>query len=444
MSVLVLACFISSMTNSATSISLPNMIATLGTTQALAQNLISFYSICLGIVSACSAFLVNKFNTRPFFMTCVGLFCLASVGLTFSTNIWMALAFKILQGLAAGSLTPMATMVALAIYPADRKGFGTSIIGMVMFASPALAPTIAGILLDNFTFRGVFAFISIWSALVFVLAKFFLINVTKNGTVPRPDVASVALYAVGFSAFNVGMTNLSLYGAGNIRSMGLLILAVVLLAVFVVRNLKGEQPLLHLSLLKSRKYAICVFLACVVYLNMMLIEQMSQQYLQVIRGFAATKAGILTTCASILVIVINPLAGKFYDKKGGKPLCLIGFLAMTVGIAGLMCAGAWMPIPLVILFYGIGNLANGWMLFPLSAYSTAGLPGDKVNHGVAIPNSFRLMFGAVMGNVIVQVAARCSAGDMIDLHGFTLAMTILLVIIVIALLLVLFGLKKTD
>ena len=142
MSVLVLACFISSMTNSATSISLPNIIATLGTTQALAQNLISFYSICLGIVSACSAFLVNKFNTRPFFMTCVGLFCLASVGLTFSTNIWMALAFKILQGLAAGSLTPMATMVALAIYPADRKGFGTSIIGMVMFASPALAPTI--------------------------------------------------------------------------------------------------------------------------------------------------------------------------------------------------------------------------------------------------------------------------------------------------------------
>ena len=439
------ACFVSSMTNSATAVSMPSIMATFQCAQTEVQALLTYYSMILGVMSACSAFLVNRFKTKKLFITCVTGFCITTAGMAFSTSIGMMLTFRILQAISAGSISTMALMIALQIFPEDQKGTGTGIIGMIMFASPALAPTITGFIIDAYGFRGVFLMLAVMLAVIDVLSIFFVINIERSSTeLPKLDVVSVALYALGFAGFNFGMTNVSKYGIANLKSGGLLLIAVVLLIVFAVRNVKSEAPLLRLKLFASFKFTCCVFMACVIYLNLMLCEQMSQQYLQVIRGYSASKAGMIATAASILVVFVSLIGGKFYDKKGGKAFCIAGFLPMAVGIAGMTISGTWMPIALFALFYGIANLANGWLLQPMNAYLTEGLPAENVNHGVALSNSLRMIFGSVASNIIVSSASAFSGSGGLDVRGYTIAMAILTAIIIAALLVAVFGLKSAK
>lgn len=444
MACLCIACFVSSMCNSAMSVSLPSIMTLFNAEQTQVQPLLTYYSMILGVMSACSAFLVNRFKTKNLFITCIAGFCIASAGIAISPNVSVMLVFRILQALSAGSISTMSLMVALRIFPEGRKGTGTGIIGTIMFASPALAPTICGFLIDTVGFRGIFVAVAIVLAIVLVMSLFFMVSIDRVGELPTLDVISLVLYAAGFACVNIGLPNIAKYGFGAVQTYGVLGAAVILLVIFAVRNVKSDKGLLRLRLFKSRKFTFCVYLACIIYLNMMLVEQMSQQYLQVIRGYSAKNAGLIATAASILVILIAFLGGKYYDKKGGKSFCVFGFLAMTAGTVGLIVAGTWMPIVLVAVCYGVSNLSNGWLLQPMNAYLSKDLPAEDVNQGVAIANSLRMIVASVLSNAIVSSASAFSGSNGLDLRGYTIAMCILGVLIAIGLLITLFGLKKGN
>ena len=218
-----------------------------------------------------------------------------------------------------GILTSMAQVILLTIYPIEKKGTVMGWYGLSVGATPVIAPTLAGILVDAFGWRMIFyVSIAIMAvALIFALAVFENVLDTEK---QKFDFLSFVLSAFAFGGITLGVGNIS--GASFLSAPVLAPLAIGLVAsvFFVRRQLGSDAPFLELRILGSKDYALSVIGGMFLYLVMMGSSIIMPLYVQSIMGCSATVSGLVTLPGSLAMAVVSPFAGRIYDRLGIKKL----------------------------------------------------------------------------------------------------------------------------
>lgn len=408
------------------------------------QLLTTAYIFVLGLISAMTAYLMNRFNSKKLFLASMGCFVTGCAAALLAPNYPCLLAARLLQAGGAGICLPLVQLVALNIYPKSQYGQATSIVGMIIGFAPAIGPSISGFLIDAWGWRSIFWVLGTITLVVMVLTVFLLKDVVRRPDHPGHfDPASALLYSAGFVLVMVAATMLESGGVAGPEFLVPLVLGVTGLAVFARRQLRIPNPLLKLQCFRDRTFAVSTLIVICAHMMFMAPSIMVPLFVQDIQGLSATVSGLTLLPGAIMMGVMNPITGRFLDRRGPRSLIVVGCATVLAGTAAFALIPASSPEWVVTVLYGIRATGIACLMMPLTAWACTTLPSTELAQASAITTSFRQLFGSLSASVFIAVMALTSQNALgVDLGGFDFSFWLQCAVPMVAFVLGMFVLPK--
>lgn len=408
--VLLTGSIISSLLYTALTTALPAIIIDLNISAATAQWLTSAYSLAMGIMVPATAFFIKRFSTKQLFIVSMSIF---AVGVLLSANAAtfpILLAGRILQAMGNGVLMSMTQVVILTIYPVEQRGSIMGIYGLAGGAAPVFAPTLAGIVIDIFNWRAIFWFAFVIALLSILAAVKVLQNVGETEK-QRFDMSSMILCALGFTGLLLGLGNM---GTDRFLSINIglpLLIGIVALAVFCLRQLRLETPFLELRILQNRDFRVAVIIGMLLYAVMIAGSTLIPIYIQLVRGFSATRSGLIMMPGALIMALISPFTGKFYDKYGIRKLAVWGSAFLAISSLGLAFLENDTSSLYIALFHIVRLVAVGFIMMPTVTWGMHTLSDNDTAHGTALLTTLRTIAGSFGSAVFVALMTSVTAAS---------------------------------
>src|SRR5262249_33103585 len=118
---------------------------------------------------------------------------------------------RMIQAAGAGIIMPLLMNVILTLFPPEKRGAAMGMVGFAIIFAPAIGPTLAGYVLENFAWETMFYGMIPLALIVIVCGFIYLRNVSESEPA-KLDVISVALSTIGFGAMLFGFSRASSQG----------------------------------------------------------------------------------------------------------------------------------------------------------------------------------------------------------------------------------------
>ena len=387
---------------------IPAIMEEFAVSAGMAQWLTSLYSLAAGILTIATAFIIKRFPTKRVFFMGIGLFTVGVLACVFSSNFMLLIVGRILQGVGSGILISMTQVVILTLFPQEKRGFMMGFYGLAVGFTPVFGPVIAGILIDHGGWRMLFVIALVMCIADIVMGLICMRNVLET-VVAGFDIGSMALAGIGFTGITLALGNMGAHPFLSPQVGLALLIGIAGLAVFVLRQLKLDDPLLEMRTFKTRDFAVAVFLCMAVNALMNGTAAVMTIFVQTIQGGTATQFGLILMPFALIVGLLSPVVGKWYDKAGMRPIALFGGTTILVSAIGLLFLNESTPgWFIMILFIVMGLGVPGFMTQSIT-WGMDRLSDAWTADGTAIINCLRTIGNALGTAVFVALMSGTSS-----------------------------------
>lgn len=437
--IVIVASFLTSLNQTVLTSALPTMMKDFNVDTNIAQWLTTVYLLVLGIVIPTTAFLVNKISTRKLYISAMGLFLIGCILSICAQNISVMIISRIIQAIAAGILIQLVQVVILNLYPKESRGAAMGVYMLTIGFGTAIGPTFSGFVIDTLGWRSLFYMLASVSICDIVIAMFLLRNVGKGKKDSKLDIISVILSTLGFGGILAGVSNQGSYGWENPITYIPLVVGIVSIIGFVLRQIKIENPLLELKVFKSREFAVSTILICIAYAGMMSATILLSIYVQSLRGYSAVTSGLVMLPGSFLFAILSPVTGKILDKYGPRVICILGMFLFCIGTFAFSYLGENTSLIYVAIMFSMRMIGMVSILSPLTTWGINSLGKEYIAHGTAISNTLRQVSGAIGSGILITLmtnAAKISSATspiVASIHGMDVSFKISAILMAVAL-----------
>ena len=362
------------------------------------QWLTSAYSLVEAVVIPLSAYLIGRFPTKKLFIFGMSTFAIGSFLAAIAPVFAVLLLGRMCQAVATGIAMPMVFTVILLIFPREKRGSAMGIVSLAIGFAPAIGPSISGLLVDSVGWRALFLLVCAL-AVVIVLFAIFLLESYGEFEPTSFDKPSVVLCSLGLLSL--------LYGLSSITSaevialpLALIVVGVILLIFFVRRQLKLEVPLLKVSILKTRNYALTVGIVAGLQAALVGTGVLLPIYLQNLLGISALETGIIMLPGAVIGAILGYFAGRWFDKFGPRKVIIPCAFILLLGGCGLIAFSLDTPIPFIIAVYTCLSVGITGTITPINTWGINSLDNSVIQHANALSNTLNQV-GASLGTAIL-------------------------------------------
>lgn len=441
--------FVAFLNSTFMNVAIPDIMKDLHISVSTAQWLSTGYMLVLGIMIPCTAFLIDRFRTRTLFFISMGLFTIGTIIGAFANNFEFLLAARLIQAAGAGIIIPLMQTVFLIIFPIEKRGLAMGIFGIVISFAPAIGPTLSGWIINYYPWRYLF-YITLPLAIIdLILAYFLLKNVTDSKKVSL-DILSLITSTAGFGGLLLGFSNAGNHSWGSTDVYIPMIVGVIALIIFVWRQLTMEDPMLNLSVFRSRVFTCSTIIIMIVYAGMISSELIIPMYLQDARSYSALDAGLALMPGAIIMGVMNPVTGYLFDKIGSRLLSLIGLICFTVGTFAFSFLTPDTSVSYIIAMYALRLFGLSMFMMPLTTSGLNTLERRLYSHGNAVNNTMRQIAGAIGTSILVTAMSKSALHSGIlnpekaMIHGMNFSFGCAGALALIGLIIAFFTVKKKE
>lgn len=400
--ILIAGCFFSTLNQTLLNVALSDLMVIFDVTPDTIQWLATGFMLVNGVLVPLTAFLMKRFTTRQLFMSSMLFLLIGSIISACAMNFGMLLTGRMVQAVGAGIIIPLMMTVILYLFPAEKRGAVMGKVGFAIIFAPAIAPTVAGFILEFVSWRWLFIGMIPFVALIILLAYKFLVN-TVATTKAKLDVTSVALSTIGFGFILFGFSSAGGRGWTDMLVLSTIIIGLLATILFCKRQLQSSDPLLNLSVFKFKMFTMTTIINIAITILMYADLILLPIYLQDGRGFTAFEAGLLLLPGAIINAFLSPVTGKLFDKFGAKPLFIIGLVLIAISmwaVTDLTSSTTYMYLlgRTIILRIGLA-----FITMPLNTAALNALPKELGSHGSAVNNTVRQLAGAIGTAVIITI-----------------------------------------
>jgi EmrB/QacA subfamily drug resistance transporter len=401
-SILMIGAFIAFLNNTLLNIALPSIMKDLEIDAATVQWLTTGFMLVNGILIPTSAFLVQKYSVRQLFIVAMGLFTIGTIVAGLAHVFPLLLTGRLLQASGSAIMMPLLMNVMLVSFPVEKRGAAMGVFGLVLMFAPAIGPTLSGWLIEHYDWRMLFHFVTPIAAVV-LLVGIFLLKDKKEKVDIRLDILSVILSSIGFGGILYGFSSAGKKGWDSPEVYGTLIIGVISLTIFILRQMKQEKPMLNFTIYKYPMFALSSVISMVVTMAMFSGMLLLPIYVQTLRGISPLDAGLMLLPGAIVMAFMSPITGKLFDKFGGKILAIIGLSLTVVTTYYLSKLTLETTYRELIILYTVRMFGMSMVNMPVSTNGLNQLPRRFYPHGTAMNNTLSQVSGAIGTALLVTI-----------------------------------------
>ena len=392
----------------------PSIAADVGTTFAQLQWVTHSYLLGLAVTLILAGKLGDRYGHRSLYLAGLVLFTLASMAIGLSSSAAGLIGFRVLQGVAAGILMPQTLAMLRATFPRERFGMAVGIWGGVSSIAIAVGPTLAGALESAFGWQSVF-FVNAPVAVVGLVYGLCLLPRTSFPAAGRFDVRGVVVLGIGLVATVFAIVQSETWGWGDVRTLGLLALGLVVVVGFVGLEARTEartgDALLPPSLFRGTTVGTGGLMIAANFFVLMGSTFVLPMFFINLRGATGLEAGLMLLPMSAVSIVAAPIGAALVARIGTRATGTLSLALTAVGLLVLLNASATsaygvMAVAFVVLAMGTG--------MTITAGAEA-IVGSAPVHLAGVAGGFQstcIQIGGALGTAVMSavVAARVHSG----------------------------------
>jgi len=361
------------------------------------------YNITFAVLLVSMGRLADQFGRKRFFLIGMSIFTIGSLMCAIAWSIHALIGFRVLQGVGAAVLAPLALATTALVFPPKQRGLGLALIAVVANTAAAIGPPVGGLLLEYASWHWIFA-INVPIGIVGVTLALRMMPETFDLTAhQRVDWIGMTLIGGGIFALTYALVEANTRGWGSTLIVGLLIASVVLTIAFALSQRYGRWPMLTPSLVRNRQFAGAS--AAFVLFG---IGVMGMLFLCVIAfvnlwDYSPLKAAFAIGPVPLMGALVSPLVGRQADRIPPRVMAVPALLLLAGGLfwfSTLPAEPDYLKVLPALILIGAGMGAN----FPaLNVGAMGSISGQELGLGSGIVNMSRQVGFALGVAILVAV-----------------------------------------
>ena len=312
---------------------LPRIVADIGGLTSYSW-IVTAYMLALTVTVPLYGKLVDVYGARRPFLGAVALFLIGSGLCALAQTMTQLVAFRVLQGLGAGGLVPIALSTVGGLVPPRDRGRYQGLIGATFAAAAIAGPPLGGVIADNTSWRWIF----IVNLPLGVIA-FCAIAVAMPQEATRRE-HSIDWLGAGALAAGTGSLLLALVWGGHEYAwsspevVGAFVGAGVLLAAFAWIERRVPETILPFEILRGRTAAVgtaALFLIGMTILGTVVYVPL---FVQGVLDRSATSSGVIVIPFMLAAVIASVTSGWWVSRSGRyKVVAVVGLAVLATGLA---------------------------------------------------------------------------------------------------------------
>ena len=373
--VLVSALFLDILDTTIVNVALPTLGRQFGASST--EWVVIGYTLSLAVFIPASGWLSDRIGSKRVFLFAFAMFIGSSALCGAAQSISQLIAFRVLQGVGGGMLTPVGLAIMFRAFPPAERARASTLMMVPTLTAPALGPVIGGFLITNVSWRWIF-YINVPIGLAAFVLGFRKLRESREPTAGSFDLAGFVLSGGGLAAFVFALSEGPAKGWTSSTVLGFGAVGVAMLTAMVFVETHKRQPMLMLSLLRNRLFRNANIVSAFSIASFLGLLYVLPQYLQTLRGLTAQESGLTTFPQAIGVGLSSFIAGSLYQRVGPRRLIASGLFLASIAIVAFywitLDTSLWWIRGLMLL----RGFCMGFAFVPMQAASYATIaPADN-------------------------------------------------------------------
>ena len=321
---------------------LPELMRALHTDESGVSWTLTGYLVAAAVFTPLVGRLGDIYGKRRLLVIALVAFGAGSIVSALSATLWIVVAGRVVQGV-GGGIFPLCFAIIRDEFPRDRVARGIGLLSAIAGIGGGIGLVLGGILVDQVSYHWIF-WLGAGMGLGAAVATQLLIPESPIRTPARVDVRGAIVLAVGLVLPLIAISQAHDVGWGSPRTLLLIGVGLVVLALWVMLERRTPQPLADIEALSRPPVLLTNLTTLLVGFGMfgsfILIPTLAQAPASTGYGFDAdaTHAGLLLVPGCLAMLALGPASGIIGSRVGNKvPLAIGGFLT-SLGLALLAVA----------------------------------------------------------------------------------------------------------
>ncbi|MFE1906758.1 MFS transporter [Streptomyces gardneri] len=367
------------------------------------------YTLAFATLMFTAGSLGDRFGHRTVFSSGLAIFAGSSLWAAYASDVGQLIAARAAMGVGSALITPAMLAILMWTFTGPARAAAIGIFSTSAGVGMAAGPVLAGFLLDHFWWGSVFL-INVPVAAMALVGLAVLVPNFRSPT-PRPlDPAGILLSISGLTALAYGLIRAGQVAAWSRTDVWAPIVAgLVLLAVFVLVELRVESPSFDPRLLTQRTFGGGNLALGLLLFGVAAITFYNAFYLQGALGFSPMMAGLANIPTAFGALAAAPVAARLVRRLSLRLVTVpaLTMAALTMGGYGLL--GLHTPLVWIEILLLIQGLSIGMVIGPVTAALLSNLPLEQAGAGSAVTNTVRQtgsVIGIAVGGTIMSIMYR--------------------------------------
>ncbi len=403
-----LATLMAYLDNNVVNVALPTIQRDLHLSVSGLEWVVSSYLLVFAGLLLAGGRLADHYGRRRIFLVGLGIFTASSLASGLAGDAAVLIASRAVQGLGAALMVPTTLAIILATFDnARERNIAVGIWNAIAALALAIGPLIAGLISQHLHWGWIF-FINVPVGVITAIIALPAMDESRggaDGAARRLDVPGLVVSAVMLFSLVYALIEGQDRGWTSLVILGAFVLAAVALAGFLLVERRAIQPMVTLSMFRSRVFSGGTATMMLWGFGVFGIYFFTALYLQDILGFSPTKAGLAFVPMALAVVVFSGLAAPIAARIRTSGAVAGGMLVMAVGLVLFALLGANASFASLIPAFVVFGAGAGLMNVPLTTAILEAMPPERSGIASALLNASREVAG-LLGITVIGAVLR--------------------------------------
>lgn len=374
--IVTLACALGSLSQTVMNSMLDGVHQSFGTDEATGQWLTTIYMLTIGMTVPIVSHISKKLEMRSIILLSLAFLVAGSVVSAAASAFPVLIAGRVLQAIGTGITLPIMQTIAMVRFPKGQNATAMGISGIAMGFAPNIGPLIGGALVGTLGWRSFF-WMFVGAIAILVVATLLLVKREEAPVADSSlDFPSFLLSVLGFGGVLLGFSNVSSLGLADPSVWVEMLIGVVCIVAFIVRQGRCAHPLISMRIFSSRRYVVAFIAQNCLFASFMGITLILPLFIVNVSGLDSLYSGLAFLPATIIAVAFNPLAGILCDKVGARPVIVCAAAFLSVGAVSMALIDESTPFWLVTLLQSIRAIGVSSLIGPLNSWGLGEMPHE--------------------------------------------------------------------